>query len=107
MHAFGSTSRRRFLQLAASGATAAACVGPARAQTVSTAELMAVVMARQVREGEVIITGTNSAIPRTAIFVAQRTGRPMVRAAIGSLSTSTPSQSKMMRSKPTTTIREG
>ena len=41
MHAYDATSRRRFLQLAASGASAVALAGPARAQAVSNADLMA------------------------------------------------------------------
>lgn len=42
----------------------------------STAELMAVVMARHLRPGEVAIMGAVSALPQAACRLAQRTGAP-------------------------------
>jgi glutaconate CoA-transferase subunit B len=57
----------------------------------STAELMSLVMARSLRDGDTMITGTNAAITRTATFVAQRCGKPNVRTVIGSTGTLDPS----------------
>jgi glutaconate CoA-transferase subunit B len=57
----------------------------------TTEELMAVVMSRALREGDVMITGTNAAIPRTAAHVAQSCGKPLVRTVIGAFGTVDPS----------------
>lgn len=55
------------------------------------AELMAIVLARALRDGDVLVTGTNAAIPMTAYRVAQRCGAPRVVALIGAHGTVDPS----------------
>jgi glutaconate CoA-transferase subunit B len=57
----------------------------------NTAELMAVVLSRSLREGDVMITGTNAAITRSAAAVAQGCGRPRVVTVIGAFGSVDPS----------------
>jgi glutaconate CoA-transferase subunit B len=54
-------------------------------------ELLAVVLSRALRDGDVMITGTNAAITRGAVAVAQACGRPRASAVIGAFGTVDPS----------------
>jgi len=56
----------------------------------STAELMAVVLSRHLRHGDMMVTGTNAAITRSAAHVAQSEGR-RVATVIGAFGTVDPS----------------
>lgn len=56
----------------------------------SPAELMAVVLSRSLRDGDVMVTGTNAAITCTAAGVAQACGRPRVTTIIGAFGTIDP-----------------
>ena len=55
------------------------------------AELMAIVFARALRDGDVVITGTNARIPTAAYRTAQRCGKPRIVAMIGASGTLDPS----------------
>lgn len=57
----------------------------------STAELMAIVLARSLRQDEVVLTGTNAAIPTAAYRTAQRLGINGLVAVNGALGTVDPS----------------
>jgi glutaconate CoA-transferase, subunit B len=57
----------------------------------STAELMAIVLARTLSEGDVVLTGTNAAIPTAAYRTAQRLGVDGLVAVNGALGTVDPS----------------
>lgn len=57
----------------------------------SNAELMAIVLSRALRDGDVMVTGTNAAITCSAAFVAQRSGRRRVTTVIGAFGTIDPS----------------
>jgi glutaconate CoA-transferase, subunit B len=57
----------------------------------STAELMAVVLSRALRDGDVMVTGTNAGITRSAARVAQACGKPRVTTVIGAFGTVDPS----------------
>ncbi|HVX31549.1 MAG TPA: CoA-transferase [Solirubrobacterales bacterium] len=56
----------------------------------SVAELMAVVLSRRLREGDVMVTGTNAGITCSAALVARACGRPRVRTIIGAFGTVDP-----------------
>ncbi len=56
----------------------------------SPAELMAVVLSRRLREGDVMVTGTNAAITCSAALVARGCGRERVRTIIGAFGTIEP-----------------
>jgi glutaconate CoA-transferase, subunit B len=58
-------------------------------------ELMAVAMSRALRDGDVLVTGTNAAIPRSAVHVAQSCGRERVRTVIGAFGTVDPSAERV------------
>ena len=58
--------------------------------TVTRTEYMAISMARFLRDGDVLITGTNATIPRAAAFVANHLGRLSVRTVIGAFGTVNP-----------------
>lgn len=64
----------------------------------SPAELLAVVLARSLRDGDVMITGTNAAITRGAVAVAQACGKPRASAVIGAFGTVDPSAELAPRS---------
>lgn len=55
------------------------------------AELMAIVCARALRDGDVIVTGTRATLPSAAYRSAQLLGKPHVRAMIGATGTIDPS----------------
>lgn len=57
----------------------------------ATAELMSVAMARQLRDGDVMVTGTNAAITCSAAAVARGGGKSHVRTLIGAFGTIDPS----------------
>lgn len=54
------------------------------------AELMALVCARALHDGDVIVTGTRATLPSAAYRSAQRLGKPHVRAMIGATGTIDP-----------------
>ena len=56
----------------------------------NSAELMSIVISRALREGDVMITGTNAAFTCSAAFVAQQCGRPRVSPVIGAFGTVDP-----------------
>ena len=56
----------------------------------SGAELMAIVLARLLNDGDVVITGTNAAIPTAAYRVAQRLDAPRIVAISGGVGTVDP-----------------
>lgn len=56
----------------------------------TTAELMALVCARALRDGDVIVTGTRATLPTAAYRSAQLLGKPHVRAMIGATGTINP-----------------
>jgi glutaconate CoA-transferase subunit B len=58
--------------------------------TFSAAELMAIVLSRSLRDGDVMVTGTNAAITRSAAHVAQSCGKPRVTTVIGAFGTVDP-----------------
>jgi glutaconate CoA-transferase subunit B len=62
------------------------------------AELIAVVLSRSLRDGDVMITGTNAAITRAAMAVAQACGKPRAATAIGAFGTVDPSAALAPRS---------
>lgn len=64
----------------------------------ATAELMAVAMSRALREGDVMVTGTNSSITCAAAAVARGCGRPRVRTLIGAFGTIDPSAERVPQS---------
>jgi glutaconate CoA-transferase, subunit B len=55
------------------------------------AELMALVCARALRDGDVIVTGTRATLPSAAYRSAQLLGKPHIRAMIGATGTIDPS----------------
>lgn len=55
------------------------------------AELMAVVLARALDDGDVVVAGTNGTLPLAACRTAQRCGKPRVRVLIGASGTLDPS----------------
>ena len=55
------------------------------------AELMALVCARALRNGDVIVTGTRATLPSAAYRCAQLLGKPQIRAMIGATGTIDPS----------------
>lgn len=57
----------------------------------SRAELMALVFARALRDGEVVVTGTNAVLPTAAYCAAQVLGKPRIAALIGASGTLDPS----------------
>ncbi len=58
----------------------------------NTAELMSIVIARALRDGDVMVTGTNAAITRSAAFVAESLGKRVVTmiGAFGTVDPTTP-----------------
>lgn len=56
----------------------------------SSDELMACVFARALRDGDMIVMGTNAHIPTAAWRLARRSGKPQVRALIGATGTLNP-----------------
>lgn len=56
----------------------------------SDAEIMAIVLSRELADGDVVITGTNAAIPTAAYRVAQRLRAPRIVAINGGLGTVDP-----------------
>ena len=56
----------------------------------SPAELMALVCARALRDGDVIVTGTRATLPSAAYRSAQRLGKPNISAMIGATGTIDP-----------------
>jgi glutaconate CoA-transferase subunit B len=56
----------------------------------SRAELMSVVLSRQLSDGDVVITGTNAAIPAGAYRMAQKLGAPTLTGISGGLGTVDP-----------------
>jgi len=54
------------------------------------AELMAIVLARALDDGDVVVAGTNGTLPLAACRTAQRCGKPHVRVLIGASGTLDP-----------------
>lgn len=64
----------------------------------STAELMSVVLARELRDGDVMVTGTNASITCGAAALAQASGKPRVTTVIGAFGTIDPSVGRVPES---------
>jgi glutaconate CoA-transferase subunit B len=60
----------------------------------NTAELMSIVLARALRDGDVMVTGTNAAITRSAGFVAEGSGKRVVTM-IGAFGTVDPTAARV------------
>jgi glutaconate CoA-transferase, subunit B len=56
----------------------------------SRAELMAIVVSRALRDGDVVVTGTRATLPSAACGVARLCGKPRVRVLIGATGTIDP-----------------
>ena len=75
--------------------------------TWSVAELMAIVMARELRDGDVVVTGTLAAIPTAAYRSAQKLGASRLVAMNGALATIDPSAAVVPPSSADEELRQG